>query len=53
MHRGELKIVPYLDFSKSWDSSELYNYFELSPSEIQFVESYIGNWYDFEFKNKK
>jgi len=53
MHRGELKIVPYLDFSKSWDSMELYNYFELSPKEIQFVESYIGNWYDFEFKNKK
>ena len=53
MHRGELKIVPYLDFSKSWDNAELYNYFELSPSEIQFVESYIGNWYDFEFKNKK
>ena len=53
MHRGELKVVPYLDFSKKWDSADLYKYFNLSNEEIKFVESYIGDWYDFEIKNNK
>lgn len=52
-HRGELEILPYLDFTKDWTYKELYEYFSLSNDEINYIESYIENWYDFEFKNNK
>jgi hypothetical protein len=52
-HRGELEILPNLDFTKKWTSIDLYEYFSISNEEIDFIESYIEDWYDFEFKNKK
>jgi hypothetical protein len=52
-HRGELEILPDLDFTKKWTSTDLYEYFSISNQEIDFIESYIADWYNFEFKNKK
>lgn len=46
LHRGELKSVPYLDFSKKWSNVDLYEYFELSEEMIDFIESFIPNLYD-------
>lgn len=34
----ELNSIPYLDFTKSWSDGEIYNYFNLSQNEINFVE---------------
>jgi hypothetical protein len=47
---SDLKIVPYLDFSKSWTDNELFEYFELSNEEINFILTYIPNWYYSDFK---
>lgn len=45
LDRGELEIVPYLDFSQEWTDSKLYNYFEITESERKFIEKSIPKYY--------
>lgn len=45
LDRGELEIVPYLDFSKKWSDEELYKYFDFTESEIKFIEKNIPKYY--------
>jgi len=45
-----LKAVPYLDFSRSWDSSKIYEFFNLSEEEVNLIETYIEDYYDIDFK---
>jgi hypothetical protein len=42
---GELAIVPWLDFTQKWDDRKLYEYFNLTTEEINFIEKYIPNYY--------
>jgi len=48
--RGELKALPYLDFSQEWTDEMLFDYFDFNDEEINFIKSYIGNWYDRDFE---
>lgn len=50
LHYGELKAVPYLDFSQEWTDERLYEYFELTEEEINFIETYIQDLYERDFK---
>lgn len=50
LHRGELMSVPYMDFSQEWTDEKLFNYFELTQEEREFINTYIQNWYDRDFK---
>ena len=45
---GELKGVPYLDFSKAWAPTDLYAYFNLTKEETNFIEKFIPNLYESE-----
>ena len=45
-----LDTVPYLDYSIQWTDEMLYDYFEFSDDEIDFIESYISNRYDRDFE---
>lgn len=45
LDRGELEIIPWLDFSKSWSDEDLKQYFELTDDEIKFIEKIIPNYY--------
>ena len=47
--RGELRAVPYLDFSKEWNDELLYSEFGIEGDEKEFMESYIGKWYERDF----
>jgi len=38
---GELNDVPWMDFSKKWEDSDLYNFFKLSDEQIKFIEKNI------------
>ena len=51
MHRGELAMTPYLDFSKEWTDEKCYKYFNLTEEEIEFIEYYIKDWYAHDFIN--
>lgn len=50
LSRGELKIVPYLDFNESWDDQKCFDYFELTQEEINFINTYIQDYYEHDFK---
>jgi hypothetical protein len=46
----ELEILPYLDFSQEWKDEKLFNYFDLDTQEIDFINTYIQNWYEGDVK---
>lgn len=48
--RGELKAVPYLDFTKKWNDDLLCSEFGITDNEREYMESYIGKWYERDFK---
>jgi hypothetical protein len=45
----ELVIVPFMNFSEEWTDERLFNYFELTQSERDFILTYIPNWYERDF----
>jgi len=47
----DMELVPYMDFSQEWTDEKLYKHFGLTQEEVDFIESYIGDWYDADFKN--
>jgi hypothetical protein len=50
LSRGELKIVPFLDFNESWDDKKCFDYFGLTQEEREFVNTYIQDYYGCEVK---
>jgi hypothetical protein len=44
--RGELLALPFLDFTREWTDSMLFEYFEFSDDEVDFINNYIGDWYE-------
>jgi hypothetical protein len=44
-----LDTVPYLDFSNEWTDEMLFDYFEFTEEEINFINNYVGNWYERDF----
>jgi hypothetical protein len=45
LDRGELEIVPWLDFTQEWTDEKLYKYFDLTEDEIKFIEKNIPKYY--------
>ena len=45
-----LDTVPYLDFNQEWTDEMLFDYFDFSDEEIDFIKTYIGNWYERDFE---
>ena len=39
-------MIPYMDFSQEWTDEKLFDYFELNQEEIDFINTYIQNWYE-------
>lgn len=46
LHRGELSIVPWLDFSREWTDKDLIKEFNLTDDEVEFINKNIPNYYD-------
>ena len=45
LHRGELEILPWLDFTKEWNDEKLNIEFNFSQEEIQFINSNTVKYY--------
>jgi site-specific DNA-methyltransferase (adenine-specific) len=43
--RGELEIIPYLDFTQEWTDEKLYKEFNLTEEEINFINTHIPKYY--------
>jgi site-specific DNA-methyltransferase (adenine-specific) len=46
LDRGELEIIPWLDFTQEWTDEKLYREFDLTENEIKFIEKHIPKYYD-------
>jgi site-specific DNA-methyltransferase (adenine-specific) len=46
LDRGEFCYVPFMDFTKKWNDFELYRYFNLNQEEINFINTFILDWYE-------
>jgi hypothetical protein len=44
-----LDTVPYIDFTQEWSDDMLFEYFDFNIDEINFINNYIGNWYERDF----
>jgi 16S rRNA G966 N2-methylase RsmD len=49
--RGELKSVPFIDPTIQWSDEMLFQHFELTQEEINFINEFIGDWYQRDFQN--
>jgi hypothetical protein len=45
LDRGELGIIPWLDFTQEWTDEKLYKEFDLTKEEIKFIEKNIPKYY--------
>lgn len=46
LDRGELEIIPWLDFTKEWTDEKLYKHFNLTEDEINFINKNIPKYYE-------
>ena len=46
LDNGELKTVPWLDFTQEWTDEKLYKHFNLTQEEIDFIETNIPKYYN-------
>jgi hypothetical protein len=46
-----LSILPYLDFTKKWNDTNIFEYFQLEDELIQYINEYIEPIYDYEKSN--
>lgn len=44
-NRGELKAVPWLDFSQEWTDEKLFKHFKLTPEQSNFINNNIPKYY--------
>ena len=46
MYCGELKIVPWMDFSQRWDDKKLKEHFNISDELWKYIDEFIPDYYD-------
>jgi len=46
-----ISIIPYLDFTKKWEDSDLFEYFDLEQDLVEYINEYIEPIYDYEKPN--
>ena len=51
LNSGELKLVPFIDPTIQWSDEMLFQHFELTQEEINFINEFIGDWYQRDFQN--
>lgn len=47
LDRGELSIIPWLDFSKKWTDEDLIKEFKLTNDEVDFINKNIPKYYEY------
>ena len=42
--KKNFSLIPLVDFNKQWTDKELYEYFNLSKEEVDYIEEIIGEF---------
>lgn len=46
IHRGELKYLPWLDFTEEWTDKRLYEYFSIDTETQRYINEFLPNFYN-------
>jgi hypothetical protein len=46
LDNGELKAVPWMDFTQEWTDEKLYAHFNITEEEQSFIKEVIPPYYD-------
>lgn len=44
-HRGELKIIPAMDFSQTWDDEKLFKHFDINQETQDYIRKFLPDYY--------
>ncbi len=45
LHRGELEIVPWLDFTEEWDDEKLFDKFDVSQELQDYIREFLPDFH--------
>jgi hypothetical protein len=45
LHRGEMGMIPWMDFTQSWDDEKLFNYFDVNKETQDYIKSFLPDYY--------
>jgi hypothetical protein len=45
LHRGELKLIPWLDFTQKWTDKKLFEYFNIDKKTQDYIYNYLPDYY--------
>lgn len=46
MHRGELEIVPYMDFTQEWTDEKLFKYFNIDQETQEYIRNFLPDFHN-------
>jgi L-lactate utilization protein LutB len=46
LHRGELEIVPWLDFTEEWDDNKLFAKFDVSQELQDYIKDFLPDFHE-------
>jgi site-specific DNA-methyltransferase (adenine-specific) len=46
LDRGEIDLIPWLDFTQSWDDEKLCKYFNITEEEWNYIDNFIPDYYN-------
>jgi len=45
LYAGELKLIPWMNFTQKWDDEKLYKFFDVNKETIDYIENYLPDFY--------
>ena len=46
VNRGELKLIPWLDFTQEWNDAKLCKEFGINEELWKYIDNFIPDYYD-------
>jgi hypothetical protein len=43
--RGELELIPWLDFTQAWDDTKLFAYFDINQETQDYIRAFLPDYY--------
>jgi hypothetical protein len=47
LYYGEMSMIPWLDFSESWDDEKLFQYFHINENTQKYIRDFLSDYYGF------
>ena len=45
MENGEMEIIPWMDFTQSWDDEKLFKYFDIDQKTQNYIREFLPDYY--------